>query len=345
MAKKGDGIQVGVGVGGGMNLPSLSCTLSLSLSLRLGALDRSCHTYVSACQASLIWAVYLGPALALGRSSLGVRPIDKKPHQSPCLPSGHSHALRDAPGGLLALPEARPWSSQVDAHPLASRLVATVKLCYTPCQASRVVCLATSRKVGISHNSSGPFVVGAVASHKRHCRGCTSTSRGTQCELGVRLTRRMRSRTPSQATPNSSPSRNPSKKHELRPRAASILSFSHLNVRRQTAPQALALPGLACAMRSGTGVSAVRTSWAGAEARLPRELGPQLCRLATVPRVPRTGWLWLNHVDAVPLFAGENRLSTCSIPVLSITYRSQASRGCLYARQGCPNHPRPLHIA
>lgn len=136
----------------GWNEPSklvLYTTLtSLSLSpslLRLGALDRSVMGYVCACQASLIRAVYLGPCFGslLGdRLSVSVLSTRSLP-QSPSLPKRPQDALRDAPSGLLALPEARPWSSGVDAYPLPSKLVATVKLCYTPCEASKV-CWATS---------------------------------------------------------------------------------------------------------------------------------------------------------------------------------------------------------
>lgn len=86
---------------------------------------------------------------------------------------------------------------------------------------------------------------------------------------------------------------------------------------------------------------------AAAAASLPREPGPQLCRLATVPRVPRNGRL-LVDLDAVGLLVGDQslRLSAGEICLPSTTtYRSEASRGCLGCQTSFPDRPRSIYRA
>lgn len=170
-------------------------------------------------------------------------------------------ALRDTPSGLL--PFQKLALGRRDSMPrCSSSLLETCcggETCTThSLSACQALCWATkSRQVGISHNSKRAFCCGGrhLFSPAGDIAVAASWPRPKETDEKQKPPR-LASNTQIQDLLGAPPRSN-----ILRPCAASILSSSHPDVRRQTAPRALALPGLACALWSGTGVSAVRTSW------------------------------------------------------------------------------------
>lgn len=236
---------------------------------------------------SSLGSIHRGVLGLLG-DRLGVRPIDKKPPQSPWLrqrkPRCHAAgALHDTPGGLLPFQKVavRGCESML-IYPLPSKLAASVKR-YTPFGQ-----VSLGRHSHISKVRTGlllwgpPPIITTLPWLAPWPRPVLPTKGKTQCEpvhtideTDVKGTHLV-----SQAAPNSRTFSEPIQ--AARPQVLCSSDFVALNlvVRRQAAPRGLALPGLACEVSSGRRVSPLS--------------GLPACPLATVPRVPRTGSPWID---------------------------------------------------
>lgn len=184
---------------------------------------------------SSLGSIHRGVSGLLG-DRLGVRPIDKKPSQSPWLrqrkPACHAAgALHDTPGGLLPFQKVavRGCESML-INPLPSRLVASVKRYYTPFGQESLARSAIPHFQG----SNGPFAVGATAYHNDIAMACTvATARSShQGQDPVRPVHTIDETDEKQPTssrkqpPIQDPSRGLSKLHVLKSYAAAILLYS-----------------------------------------------------------------------------------------------------------------------
>lgn len=182
---------------------------------------------------SSLGSIHRGVSGLLG-DRLGVRPIDKKPSQSPWLrqrkPACHAAgALHDTPGGLLPFQKVavRGCESMVINPPLETRCVGeTVLHTFRPGVA----------RSAIPHfqGSNGPFAVGATAYHNDIAMACTvATARSShQRQDPVRPVHTIDETDEKQPTssrkqpPIQDPSRGLSKLHVLKSYAAAILLYS-----------------------------------------------------------------------------------------------------------------------
>lgn len=153
-------------------------------------------TCAGTCQAGLLWAVYVGACLR-PRAIVSVTVLSTRSHPNlPACAKQNPHAtccrcIARHTRRASSLPEGCcPWL-QLGAHPLPSRLVASLKRYYTPSGTE-----STSR---LSYSSSGPCCCGGRRLSQRHGRGCTlarpllPTDGGTQCDPYMRSTRQIKS--------------------------------------------------------------------------------------------------------------------------------------------------------
>lgn len=151
---------------------------------------------------SSLGSIHRGVSGLLG-DRLGVRPIDKKPSQSPWLrqrkPACHAAgALHDTPGGLLPFQKVavRGCESML-INPLPSRLVAAVKRYYTPFGQESL-----GRQSHISKVRTGlllwgpPPIITTLPWLAPWPRPVLPTKGKTQCDPYIRSTRQMKSNPP-----------------------------------------------------------------------------------------------------------------------------------------------------